>query len=102
MLRSFPRSLVPLVLLVLTAFAIGGATPAERGAAGSRHDTLPSISLGQDHGCALRSNGSVWCWSNDPATIPATHGPRLPTRDRERQPPQLRHRHRRDRALLGR
>jgi alpha-tubulin suppressor-like RCC1 family protein len=81
-LRSFPRSLVTLILLVLAAMAIGGTAPVGAAQPDAGTETLPTVSLGPDHACALRANGSVWCWSNSPgddSNPPAEHTFRLVT-----------------------
>jgi alpha-tubulin suppressor-like RCC1 family protein len=62
--RSFRRSLVLTVLLALAAFGLGGVTPAGAAAPDAGTDTLPTLSLGQSHACALRSNGAAWCWGS--------------------------------------
>jgi alpha-tubulin suppressor-like RCC1 family protein len=63
-LRSFRRSLVVTVLLVLTAFGVGGGAPAGAATPDAGTEALPTLSLGQSHACALRSNGAAWCWGS--------------------------------------
>jgi alpha-tubulin suppressor-like RCC1 family protein len=48
---------------VLTALGLGGA-PAGATAPDAGTESLPSISLGQSHACALRTNGAAWCWGS--------------------------------------
>jgi len=63
-LRSFRRSVVVTILLVLTAFGVGGGAPAGAATPDAGTEALPTLSLGQSHACALRSNGAAWCWGS--------------------------------------
>ncbi|MET0773502.1 MAG: putative Ig domain-containing protein [Candidatus Limnocylindrales bacterium] len=62
--RSFRRSLVITVLLVLSALGTGGGAPAGAAAPDPGTEALPTLSLGQSHACALRTNGTAWCWGS--------------------------------------
>lgn len=62
--RSFRRSLVLTVLLLTTAFGLGGGAPVGAAAPDAGTEALPAISLGQSHACALRTNGTAWCWGS--------------------------------------
>ncbi|MEZ4596113.1 MAG: putative Ig domain-containing protein [Chloroflexota bacterium] len=62
--RSFRRSVVVTVLLMLVAFGLGAATPAAAATPDAGTEALPTLSLGQSHACALRSNGAAWCWGS--------------------------------------
>lgn len=61
--RSFRRSLVVTVLLVSAAFGLSGA-PVGAAAPDAGTEALPAISLGQSHACAMRTNGTAWCWGS--------------------------------------